>query len=100
MTYSYIARQPILNRDKQTSGYELLFRDGPQNTFPEIDPEHATSRLLSDHFLSTHYETLGDKLGFVNFPYQSLLNKVPTLFPADNLVVEILSLIHTDAADE
>ncbi|AIW13601.1 HDOD domain-containing protein [Vibrio tubiashii] len=90
MTYSYIARQPILNRDKQTVGYELLFRDGPQNTFPEIDPEHATSRLLSDHFLSTHYETLGDKLGFVNFPYQSLLNKVPTLFPADNLVVEIL----------
>ncbi|WP_394127235.1 EAL and HDOD domain-containing protein [Vibrio hepatarius] len=90
MKYSYIARQPILDKDKHTLGYELLFRDGPQNTFPEIDPEHATSRLLSDHFLSTHYETLGDKLGFVNFPYQSLINKVPTLFPSDNLVVEIL----------
>jgi len=90
LKYSYIARQPILDKDKQTLGYELLFRDGPQNTFPEIDPEHATSRLLSDHFLSTHYETLGDKLGFVNFPYQSLINKVPTLFPSDNLVVEIL----------
>lgn len=90
MKYSYIARQPILDSNKQTIGYELLFRDGPQNTFPEIDPEQATSRLLSDHFLSTHYETLGDKLGFVNFPYQSLLNKVPTLFPSDNLVVEIL----------
>ncbi|NOH79425.1 EAL domain-containing protein [Vibrio sp. RE86] len=90
MKYSYIARQPILDTDKHTVGYELLFRDGPKNTFPEIDPEQATSRLLSDHFLSTHYETLGDKLGFVNFPYQSLVNRVPTLFPADNLVVEIL----------
>ncbi|MGR5541417.1 EAL and HDOD domain-containing protein, partial [Vibrio campbellii] len=53
MKYSYIARQPILDRSKQTIGYELLFRDGPNNTFPEIDPDLATSRLLSDHFLST-----------------------------------------------
>ncbi len=90
MRHSYIARQPILDSNKKTVGYELLFRDGPSNTFPAIDAEHATSRLLSDHFLSTHYTTLGDKLGFVNFPYQSLINKVPTLFPADNLVVEIL----------
>lgn len=90
LKYSYIARQPILDQEKQTVGYELLFRDGPQNTFPEIDPEQATSRLLSDHFLSTHYEALGDKLGFVNFPYQSLINRVPTLFPSGNLVVEIL----------
>ncbi len=90
MKYSYIARQPILDKSKKTVGYELLFRDGPKNTFPAIDPEHATSRLLSDHFLSTHYATLGDKLGFVNFPYQSLINKVPTLFPADRLVIEIL----------
>ncbi|MBN3573451.1 EAL and HDOD domain-containing protein [Vibrio neptunius] len=90
MKNSYIARQPILGRDKHTVGYELLFRDGPKNTFPEVDPDHATSRLLSDHFLNTHYDTLGDKLGFVNFPYQSLVNKVPTLFPKDNLVVEIL----------
>lgn len=90
MKYSYVARQPILDTNKQTVGYELLFRDGPQNTFPEIDPEQATSRLLSDHFLSTHYETLGKKLGFINFPYQSLINRVPTLFPVDNLVIEVL----------
>ncbi|KJR21655.1 histidine kinase [Vibrio navarrensis] len=90
MKYSYVARQPILNRNKKTIGYELLFRDGPKNTFPEVEPELATSRLLSDHFLSTHYSTLGDKLGFVNFPYQSLLNLVPTLFPKESLVVEIL----------
>ncbi|MCK6261976.1 EAL domain-containing protein [Vibrio sp. ZSDE26] len=90
MKYSYVARQPILDRDKNTIGYELLFRDGLNNSFPEIDPDLATSRLLSDHFLSTHYSTLGDNLGFVNFPYQSLINRVPTLFPANNLIVEVL----------
>lgn len=90
MTNSYIARQPILDSNRKTIGYELLFRDGPKNTFPEIDPDLATSRLLSDHFLSTHYSTLGKHLGFVNFPYQSLINLVPTLFPTNSLVVEVL----------
>ncbi|MGC9491595.1 EAL and HDOD domain-containing protein, partial [Vibrio genomosp. F10] len=90
MNYSYVARQPILDRDRKTIGYELLFRDGPNNCFPEIDSNLATSRLLSDHFLSTHYSTLGEHLGFVNFPYQSLINRVPSLFPVDNLVVEVL----------
>ncbi len=90
MTYSYIARQPILDRGTKTIGYELLFRDGPDNKFPDIEPELATSRLLSDHFLAAHYDTLGNSLGFVNFPYESLINRVPTLFPSGNLVIEIL----------
>jgi EAL and modified HD-GYP domain-containing signal transduction protein len=90
LKYSYVARQPILDRERRTIGYELLFRDGPKNTFPEVEPELATSRLLSDHFLSTHYNTLGNKLGFVNFPQQSLINLVPTLFPKDSLVIEVL----------
>jgi EAL and modified HD-GYP domain-containing signal transduction protein len=79
-----------LDSEQKTVGYELLFRDGPNNTFPDIDPELATNRLLSEHFLATHYSTIGDKLGFVNFPYQSLVNLVPTLFPKENLVIEIL----------
>ena len=35
--YFYAARQPILNRDKELIGYELLFRDGVDNVFPDID---------------------------------------------------------------
>ncbi|GEM76973.1 histidine kinase [Vibrio sagamiensis NBRC 104589] len=68
----------------------MLFRDGPKNTFPAVEPELATSKLLSDHFLTTYYNTLGNKLGFVNFPYQSLVNLIPTLFPSQYLVVEVL----------
>ena len=90
LKYSYFARQPILDIERRTIGFELLFRDGPANIFPDIDPDLATSRLLSDHMLSTHYETLGDKLGFINFPYDSLVNGLPTLFPPNNMVIEIL----------
>lgn len=90
MKYSYVARQPILDRSRKMLGYELLFRDGPKNTFPEIEPERATSMLLSEQFFGLDYNTLGNKLGFVNFPYQSLINQIPTLFPRQKIVVEIL----------
>lgn len=90
MKYSYVARQPILDIERNTVAYELLFRDGPKNTFPEIEPEKATNRLLSDQFLGTEYRAIGDKLGFVNFPYKSLINQIPTLFPKERIVIEIL----------
>ena len=88
--YSYVARQPILDTDKNTIGYELLFRDGPKNWFPDIDAEQATSRLLSDQFMNTCYNSAGNKLAFVNFPYSSLIRLIPTLLPKDKLIIEIL----------
>jgi len=98
MNYSYVARQPILDRERNTVAYELLFRDGPKNTFPEIEPEKATNRLLSDQFLGGEYRAIGDKLGFVNFPYKSLINQVPSLFPKDKIVIEVLE--DCDPTDE
>jgi c-di-GMP-related signal transduction protein len=88
--YSYVARQPILDTDKNTIGYELLFRDGPKNSFPDIDAEQATSRLLSDQFMNSCWNTAGNKLAFVNFPYSSLIKLIPTLLPKDKLIIEIL----------
>ncbi|CCO48345.1 putative signal transduction protein containing EAL and modified HD-GYP domains [Vibrio nigripulchritudo SOn1] len=90
MKYSYVARQPIFDSDRQTMGYELLFRDGPKNTFPDVEPELATKRLLSDQFLSPNQNNLGTKKGFVNFPYQSLINQIPALFPRSSIIIEVL----------
>ncbi|WP_415225314.1 EAL and HDOD domain-containing protein [Psychromonas sp.] len=90
MSFSYVARQPILDVDKNTVAYELLFRDGPHNAFPEIEAELATSRLLSEQFFCAPYNALGNKLGFINFPYQSLINQIPTLFPKDKVIIEVL----------
>ncbi|MGX9415799.1 EAL and HDOD domain-containing protein [Vibrio sp. RC27] len=90
MQYSYIARQPILDKDKNLVAYELLFRDGPNNKFPDIEAEQATSRLLSEHFFAVHNQDSQAVLTFVNFPYQSIINLVPTLLPKENLIIEIL----------
>ena len=44
--YFYAARQPIFDQHKQLMGYELLFRDGVDNVFPNIDGDEATSKLI------------------------------------------------------
>lgn len=42
----YTARQAILNRKKQVIAYELLFRDGVNNAFPNVGSNQATAKLL------------------------------------------------------
>ena len=39
--FAFIARQPILDRDKDVFGYELLFRDGKSGTYPTHDNEKS-----------------------------------------------------------
>jgi EAL and modified HD-GYP domain-containing signal transduction protein len=90
MQYSYVARQPILDKNRETIAYELLFRDGPNNTFPHINPELATSRLLIEQFLTYQCSCINGKAGFVNFSYQSILNQTPVLFPKKQMVIEVL----------
>jgi len=95
--YSYIARQPILNRQKRLVAYELLFRDGPSNRYPDIDAEQATSRLLAENLLHKDIqEVAGKHRCFINFSRKSLLQLVPTLLNKRRIVVEILEDIIPD----
>ena len=50
--YSYIARQPILNIAQETIVFELLFRNGKSNSFPNIHPNKATSKIIVDNHLA------------------------------------------------
>lgn len=89
--HSYHARQPILNREKATVGYELLFRDGPDNCFPDVGDEQATNRLLIDNFITSgSLQVAAGKWAFVNFPYTSLIQRTPLMFPKESFVIEIL----------
>ncbi|MGF1761602.1 EAL domain-containing protein [Photobacterium sagamiensis] len=89
--HSYHARQPILNKEKVTVGYELLFRDGPDNCFPDIGDEQATNRLLIDNFITSgSLQITAGKWIFVNFPYTSLIQRTPLMFPKKSFVIEIL----------
>ncbi len=62
---------------KNLFAYELLFRDGVENVFPEVDSNEATSRMIEGSQLNLGLdEFLGDKPGFINFTLDSLLEKI------------------------
>ncbi len=87
----FVARQPIFNRQKAIFAYELLFRNGETNSFPEIDGDTATTSLLSSSFFTVGIDEItGSKLAFINFTASLLKQGTPQLFPSDKLVVEIL----------
>jgi len=91
MTTTYIARQAILDRKSQTIGYELLFRDSPNNQFPNIDPDVATSKLIIQNHLQGDIESICmGKPAFINFTEQCLVNKFPLMFDKRAIVIELV----------
>ncbi|MGC9400854.1 EAL and HDOD domain-containing protein [Vibrio genomosp. F10] len=88
----YVARQPILNAKRQTLGYELLFRDGENNAFPaHIESNRATYRLIVENFLAIGTNpSIESSRCFINFPYQSLIRRLPLMLPKDKVVIEVL----------
>lgn len=87
----FVARQPIFNKHKKIYAYELLFRTGMSNAFPDFDGDTATSSLLSSSFFTVGIEKIsGGKVAFINFTEELLLQGTPTMFPPENIMVEIL----------
>ncbi|GGA98426.1 EAL and HDOD domain-containing protein [Agarivorans gilvus] len=87
----YTARQAILDRRQRVVAYELLFRDGPENVYPDVDPHEATSKLIIRTQLNEgiHAVTQG-KPALINFPEQSLYSDMVHLLPNKQVVIEIL----------
>lgn len=93
----FVARQPIFTLEKEVFGYEMLFRDGFKNAFPDINGNAATSSVLSNIFFSFNLtELLDGKPGLINFTKDLILNKTPLLFPKKHLVIEVLEDIEPD----
>jgi len=92
--YFYAARQPILDKEKKLVGYELLFRDGVDNVFPDIDGDEATSRLIDGSQFNFGLEDLTDnKPAYINFTLETLQKGYPLLLGKEQVVVEILETI-------
>ncbi len=91
----FVARQPIFNRHKKIYAYELLFRTGMNNAFPNFDGDTATSSLLSSSFFTVGIEQIsGGKVVFINFTEELLLQGTPTMFPPGNIMVEVLENVN------
>lgn len=87
---SYVARQPIVDRNKKIVAFELLYRDGKENSFPNVEADFATKSILMNQFLMHQKRILDNKQGFINFGYESLLDRLPFDFPSTNYTIEIL----------
>src|SRR5690242_978231 len=91
----YVARQPILDREENVFGYELLFRDGLENAF-HGDSDEA-SRATLDRSLLMGLDVLCDgRRAFVNCTRDTLIKGLVTLLPAASTVVEILESVPDD----
>lgn len=89
--FAYVARQAILDSDKNVFGYELLFRDGKQNCFPNVAPDEATSKILASNHLTLGLDEItGGKLSFINFYEDTLLYRFPTSLDPMSVVIEIV----------
>lgn len=87
----FVARQPIFTENEHIFAYELLYRNGKQDSFPVLDGDRATLDVLTNSFLTIGINELaGEKLCFINFT-ENLLNKeVVSKFPAERIVIEVL----------
>ncbi|MGG5572837.1 EAL and HDOD domain-containing protein [Vibrio diazotrophicus] len=94
--YSYIARQPIFDKTFEVFGYELLYRDGFNNAFPSESTSGITQKMFVEQFLTYQNILLDKKLGFVNFDYDDLINRLPLDFPKSDYVIEVLETCEPD----
>jgi c-di-GMP-related signal transduction protein len=77
----FVARQPILNREQEVFGYELLFRDGVEDFFQAPDAD-AAARSTLDSSLLMGLDVLCDgKRAFINSTRDFLLKDCITLLP-------------------
>ena len=92
----YLARQPILDRDREVFAYELLFRDGIQNSCQIQNLEYASTSTLDTSFLIGLEKITEGRRMFVNCPRDFLVQGYISLFPRDTVVAEILETVPPD----
>jgi len=92
-----LARQPILNNDERVLGYELLFRESPDENRFTADSESATSITIDTLNVMGLDVVCDGRLAFINCTHQMLLNEFFLLLPADKTVIELQENVPADA---
>lgn len=94
-----LARQPILDRDRQTCAYELLFRGAATGTATHTDGRQATARVLINALNSVGMNTLiGRGKAYINCDRSMLLENVFETLDPRIFVLEILETVIADPA--
>ena len=97
MVDCFVGRQPILNRNNEVYGYELLYRAGSNNAVGDVDFDVATSQLVMNSFVEIGLENIvGHQLAFLNMTRQFLITPELLCFPPEQVVLEIPSDLSID----
>ncbi len=93
----FLGRQPILDRNQEIIGYELLFRAADHETANFTDHDVATASVITSALGGFGFrELLGDKLGFININQELFYSDLLEVLPTDQTVLELLELIELD----
>jgi c-di-GMP phosphodiesterase len=86
----FIARQPILDVDRRTFGYELLFRDGPDDVTVFEDPNEATQAVIERAYLDWGMEKLiGQRFGLINADPSLVVRGLHRVLPPEGIILEL-----------
>jgi len=88
----YVARQPILDLRGRVHGYELLFRNSPENVF-RGDGNHATRTMLDNTVIFGLEKLTAGLPAFVNCTLESLTERLVDILPPGMTVLEVLETL-------
>jgi len=95
----FLGRQPILDREQNIVGYELLFRSADTTSANITDYSQAGFSVILSALSSFGFkEVLGKHKGFFNVTDKLLMSDTLELLPREQIVIELLETIEvTDA---
>jgi len=91
-----LARQPILNKDEKVLGYELFFRENPEENRFNSDYEEGTRSIIDTLNVMGLDVVCDGRLAFINCTQTMLLNEFFLLLPPHKIVVEIQESVQPD----
>lgn len=93
-----IARQPILDANRNVYGYELLYRAQEKDRSCTTSGDLAASRTITDAILGIGLDALtSGSPAFINFTKPLLLGDAAAVLPAKSVVIELREDIEVDA---
>jgi len=90
----FLARQPILGRDRNLFAYELLFRAAGEHEDANItDSAAATAAVISHASQLGMEQVVGEQLAFVNVDEFVLMSDFVRFLPPHKVILEILETV-------
>lgn len=94
---TFIARQPIMDKNNKVFGFELLFRDSNINIYNSTDGDEATLDVIRNIFFNIDmHKITGNKTVFLNFTANLLKSDIIDLIPSETTAIEMLEDIELD----